>query len=95
MMNPPPSSDFNYLHATLCYTPPERNLFVILFCETSPVSKITRIKITRNSWKPKNEQYQFQVVSRDFDKPAAFLAALGAGTAFSLQFGLETFFCHS
>jgi hypothetical protein len=59
------------------------------------VSKITRVKITRNSWKPKNEQYRFQVVSRDFDKPAAFLAALGAGVAFSLQLGLETFLCHN
>jgi hypothetical protein len=41
------------------------------------------IKITRNNWKQKTEQSRFPVVSRDFDKPAAFLvpaaflAALG------------------
>jgi hypothetical protein len=32
------------------------------------------LKITRNNWKQKNfKQYRFPVVSRDFDKPAAFL----------------------
>jgi hypothetical protein len=32
------------------------------------------VKITGNNWKPKNEQSQFLVVAREFDKPAAFLA---------------------
>jgi hypothetical protein len=41
MMNPPPSSDLNYLYAIHCYTPPERNLF-ILFCETSPACRKSR-----------------------------------------------------
>jgi hypothetical protein len=42
------------------------------------------VKITRNNWKPKNEQPQFPVVSRDFDKPGCVFGArsvFGTGQA--------------
>jgi hypothetical protein len=49
------------------------------------------VKITRNNWKPKNDKSRCPVVSRDFDKPAAFLvpaaflAALGTLSAEDLM----------
>jgi hypothetical protein len=48
------------------------------------------VKITRKKWKPKNEQSRFPVVSRDFDKPAAFLVPAALLAALGLLSGFPS-----